>query len=224
VTLREQHEALSRERLPSVPERATAKWADLTERVSETLPLGLHVVVGLEVQPEVVAGTEVAGEAEGGVSSDPARAVDDFVDPPRRDTDGDGHTVLRDAQRDDVLLLEDLTGMDGGVQGAGHGVVPSVVVDDLYVLGAGRRPVEADAPLVVDPDAVSTSPVTAKLLQPVTRRDPKIIERPGSVEDEQLPMCCPVDFDPERTGPSAMPDSLGIPVAKRQHTPHDGNG
>ena len=86
----------------------------MAERVSETLPVGLHVAVGLEVQPELVAGTEVAGEAEGGVSSDPARAVDDLVDPPGRHTDGDGHTVLRDAQRGDVLLLEDLTGVDGG--------------------------------------------------------------------------------------------------------------
>ena len=56
------------------------RWADLVERASEAFPLDLHVVVGLQVEPELVAGAEVAGESEGSVGGDPAGAVDDLGD------------------------------------------------------------------------------------------------------------------------------------------------
>ena len=63
---------------------------------------------------------------------------------------------------------------------------------------------------------MSTGQVTTKLLQSVPRWNPKVVEGPGSVEDEQLAVRFPVDCVPELGGPLAMPDSRGVPVAKRQ--------
>ena len=47
-----------------------------------------------------------------------------------------------------------------------------VVVDEDDVSGAAGTPGEADAPLVVDADAVLASAVAAKFLQPVARGHP----------------------------------------------------
>lgn len=42
-----------------------------------------------------------------------------------------------------------------------------MIVDDLYFVGATLGPHEADAPLLVDPDAVLALSVTSKQLQPI---------------------------------------------------------
>jgi hypothetical protein len=42
-----------------------------------------------------------------------------------------------------------------------------VVVGDLYIEGVAPLPSEADSPLVVDPNAVLSCPVSLQALQPV---------------------------------------------------------
>lgn len=61
-----------------------------------------------------------------------------------------------------------------------------MVVDDLDILGSSVAPPEADAPLLVDADAVGARPVASEFLEPVSRRYPEIIERLGSIQEEQL--------------------------------------
>jgi len=46
-----------------------------------------------------------------------------------------------------------------------------VVIDNFDFVGIGSRPAKANAPLVVDPNAVLTGSVTRKLLQMVCRRN-----------------------------------------------------
>lgn len=53
----------------------------------------------------------------------------------------------------------------------------SVVVDDLDALGSSVRPTEADTPLLIDTDAVGARPIALELLEPVSRRHPRIVER-----------------------------------------------
>jgi hypothetical protein len=62
-----------------------------------------------------------------------------------------------------------------------------VVVADLDGVGVAALPPKADAPLVVDADAVLASPVAGELLEPVAWRDAEVGERLGGVEDEELP-------------------------------------
>jgi hypothetical protein len=60
-----------------------------------------------------------------------------------------------------------------------------VIVHNLYILGSSI-PTEADAPLVVDPDAVLPHPVPSQRLKPIAWRDPQIVEPDRCVEQLQL--------------------------------------
>jgi hypothetical protein len=66
----------------------------------------------------------------------------------------------------------------------GFTVSSSVVVNDLNVFRAGSGPSKADAPLLVDPDAVLPRSVAAELFEPIARRNHEVAQRVGCVEDE----------------------------------------
>jgi hypothetical protein len=53
-----------------------------------------------------------------------------------------------------------------------------MIINDLDELGAAVAPDEADAPPVIDPDAVLIAKVALKCLEAITRRRPKI-GKPG---------------------------------------------
>jgi len=93
--------------------RAALERLDVIECASKAVLFDLEVVAGLKVEPEPVGGREEAGQPQRGVGRDPALAVDDLVDPPPGDTDGDSQPVLGDLQRNEELLEEDLPGVDG---------------------------------------------------------------------------------------------------------------
>jgi hypothetical protein len=66
---------------------------------------------------------------------------------------------------------------------------PLVIIDDLYVMSIARTPSETNAPLVVDPDAVLTGPVTFQRFQPVAGRNAQKIESRRGVDLQQLSKC-----------------------------------
>src|SRR3546814_15087146 len=86
---------------------------DLAEEVTQLTMRFLEVVVGLEAQPEALAGTQRQRQrqrhADGGVRGDPTLAEDDFVDPARRDAHRARQRVLADAERAEELLQQDFT-------------------------------------------------------------------------------------------------------------------
>jgi hypothetical protein len=61
-----------------------------------------------------------------------------------------------------------------------------VVVGDLGVFRSRGAPTEADAPLLVHPDAVVPATVSAELLQSVARWDPRVVEGLRRVQYQQL--------------------------------------
>jgi hypothetical protein len=94
-----------------------------------------------------------------------------------------------------------------------------VVVDDLDVLRPSLGPPETNTPLLVDADAVGTSPVSLELLEPVPRRHPQIIERLGGIENEQLSQSGTLNILGELARAPSLPDKLGFPIRERpQHT------
>src|SRR5205823_2901485 len=76
-------------------------------------------------------------------------------------------------------------GWIGGNFGRGMGI-PSMVVGDLDIVGLAVRPSEAEAPLVVDADAVLPFTVASQLLQPVARRHAQVFQHFGGVQEQQL--------------------------------------
>jgi len=61
-----------------------------------------------------------------------------------------------------------------------------VVVNDLNPFWTSVAPLEADTPLIINSDTVLRRTVTTQTLEPVTRRNPKILETTGSVDLTQL--------------------------------------
>src|SRR5690606_15655064 len=77
----------------------------------EAVAFHLEVVAHLEVQPELVARAEVSRQAESRIRGDRSRTVNDLVDPPSRDADLLRQPILRELERLEELLLEDLSGV-----------------------------------------------------------------------------------------------------------------
>jgi len=61
-----------------------------------------------------------------------------------------------------------------------------VVVDNLDVVSVAPAPAEANAELVVDPDAVLAEAITGQFLESVSRRHPEICEGGGGIEHDEL--------------------------------------
>jgi hypothetical protein len=63
-----------------------------------------------------------------------------------------------------------------------------VVVNDLYIFGAGVGPIEADTPLIIDTHTVLPLPHAPERFKPITRGHPQIFQ---SIGDLQLPELSP---------------------------------
>jgi hypothetical protein len=61
-----------------------------------------------------------------------------------------------------------------------------VIVDELYVVCVGSDPAEADAPLIVDADAVLADPVPGHFLKAVGWRDSEVEEAGCGIEHDEL--------------------------------------
>jgi len=89
-----------------------------------------------------------------------------------------------------------------------------VVIDDLDPVGSSAAPLEADSPLLVDPDAVLAGTVPGQFLEPVPGWNSEIVEVLGRVQQQKLAERDPSDRRRESTGPRTFKDLPGIGVSK----------
>ena len=61
-----------------------------------------------------------------------------------------------------------------------------MVVNDLNPFWTSVAPLEADTPLIIDSDTVLPRTITAQTLEPVARRNPKILQTTRGVNLPQL--------------------------------------
>jgi hypothetical protein len=61
-----------------------------------------------------------------------------------------------------------------------------VIIDDLYLVSVALSPLETDAPLIVDSDAVLTLTVTVQFLQAIAGRDTQVLQRLRVVQHYEL--------------------------------------
>jgi hypothetical protein len=90
-----------------------------------------------------------------------------------------------------------------------------MVVYDIHVIGIALFPAKADAPTIIDPDAVLPLPISFQSLQAVRRRDTQVLQRLGSIEHSQLPQRNTMDVRPESTHRLAIEKSLSLSRSKR---------
>jgi hypothetical protein len=171
----------------------------------------IEVIPALEIHPKAIGCAEGSRESQRRVGGDRTLAVDDLVDASSGHGDGLREAVLGDAHRGQEFLEEDLSGVDRVVCGS-HDVSPLVVVSDLDVGGSGRGPGEADAPLVVDADAVLSLAVAVELFETVAGRDPQVVDGLGGVEDQQLAVRNSLEVGAEFADVRSLPDELGLLV------------
>ena len=68
-----------------------------------------------------------------------------------------------------------------------------MVVDDFHIVGIASLPSKADAPLVIDANAVLTLAVALECLELVTGRGLQVREDSRAVQVQQLPASRPFD-------------------------------
>jgi hypothetical protein len=93
-------------------------------------------------------------------------------------------------------------------------VAPSVVVRDLHVAGISEFPPEADAPLIVDTNAVLACSRTRKSFQPIARRNSEVLDRIRGIQKQELPMSSPLHVGWKPLRSLSLEDPLGLPITK----------
>ncbi len=98
-----------------------------------------------------------------------------------------------------------------------------MVVHDLDVVGVTSVPPKTYSPLVVDADAVLSSPVPGESLQPISGRDPKVLELLCSVQHHELSQCRPLHHRAPGLHPLSPEETVRICVCEAQdrHAPDD---
>ena len=89
-----------------------------------------------------------------------------------------------------------------------------MVVRDLDVMGVAPDPAEADAPLIIDPDAVLTGTVASQLFETVSGRRPEILKPHRRVELAQLSQGHPLNVGPKLPDRLALEEPLGVLVTE----------
>src|SRR5258705_3472033 len=95
------------------------------------------------------------------------------------------------------------------------GLSSLVVVNEFDVPGAAGTPGEADAPLVVDANAVLTGPGAGELLQAVARRHPQVVDVLGGGDENEHVVCESAELLTEDLNVLAPPDRLGVLIPER---------
>jgi len=95
-----------------------------------------------------------------------------------------------------------------------------VVVGDLDGVGVAAVPAEADAPLVVDADAVLAGAVSGESLEAVAGWDAEVGERLGGVEDEELAEGAALEVGRPSPAGAPLEELLGVTVPEAlDHAP-----
>lgn len=89
-----------------------------------------------------------------------------------------------------------------------------MVVDDGDLGDIALLPAEADAPLIVDADAVLTTPIAFQRFQPIGRRDTQILETGSGIEHAQLASGDRLDIGRQPARALTTPNLFGFLVDK----------
>lgn len=89
-----------------------------------------------------------------------------------------------------------------------------MVVDDLDRFSVAARPAEADAPLIVDADAVPPRAPTDERLESIPGRHSEFIEPDGRIHDAELPEHDAAEVGRVAPDRFALPEALGVAVSE----------
>ena len=93
-----------------------------------------------------------------------------------------------------------------------------MVVDDFYIVCVAALPDEADAPLIIDSNAVLACPITGELLEPRGRRCigyTQVVQGRRGIQHFQFPLGPSLDLRRKSSTAFALENPLGPIVGKR---------
>lgn len=155
----------------------------------------------LQIQPEVRRGSEIAREAQCRIGCDSTLAIDDPRNAIRGHFQCLRERIRRQAKFVQKLVLQNLAWVNG--RSLAH-VRSSMIVHDLDLIGISTAPHKTDAVLLVDPDAVLPSAVTAQLFKPVSRRGSQVDQVSSRVQHQQFPVRPSYDVPRHEVGALAL--------------------
>ncbi len=89
-----------------------------------------------------------------------------------------------------------------------------MIVDDLNLVRITILPSKADAPLVIDSDAVLAGAITFQLLQAISRRHPKILEGFGGIDQDEFAQHRPLEIPRIPANSFAPKQARGVPITE----------
>jgi hypothetical protein len=89
-----------------------------------------------------------------------------------------------------------------------------VIIGDLNIVCIAVLPDKTDSPLVVDPDAVLTLPISRELLETVTRWRFEVLQRFRPIQNREFAKSRPLYNWRQPPGPLALENLLGLSVTE----------
>jgi hypothetical protein len=89
-----------------------------------------------------------------------------------------------------------------------------MIIDDFNIICIASSPYKANAPALVDTDAVLSLPITDELLKMVSGWNTQIIQRSSNIEDLQLAACVSLDLGGKLSRELTAEDPLSFLVRK----------
>jgi len=96
-----------------------------------------------------------------------------------------------------------------------------VVIRYLNIMRIPVTPSEANAPLIVNANAVLTGPISLELLESIPGRDPQVRQSLGSIQYQQLPESAPMKTRWQSANTLALEEPFGVTIPEALY--HAGN-
>jgi hypothetical protein len=113
-----------------------------------------EIARSLKIHPKARTGMEIPAETHSCIGRDAAAFADNFSDASHRNTQIEGKAVHTQAERLEIVLAEDFSGVDRRkFFSASHDLL-LVIIDNCDLKRVSTFPNRTDPPLIIDTDAV----------------------------------------------------------------------
>jgi hypothetical protein len=155
---------------------------NLVDRVVE-FPFGdKQIIVGLKIDPELRGRAEIARKPQGCVRGNVTLLPDNLLHAIARNEERLGKSARCQAIFGQKILPENFPGMNRSRPIIAHISHPSMIIDDLNLESVAVFPLETDAPLAVDANAVLSLAVALQRLEVIGRRNTQVFQRRSSIK------------------------------------------
>jgi hypothetical protein len=146
-----------------------------------------EIEIGLKSEPKLGRNTEVFAQSQRGVSSDSSFPIHNSADAAGWNSDFPGESIDADVHWLHELLEKNLSGMDRVKQFLVRHKSSLMIVDDLDVVSVAIFPNEANAPLIINSNAMLTLAFASQRFQAIARGSQQVLQRSRTMEVQQLP-------------------------------------